>query len=62
MLKQEAYTLAEASIILGVKRRTLLDWVYKGKIKAFKYDGGRLLYIERKELYRLLVKHFQEEL
>ncbi len=50
---EKNYSLRKASVILGIKVRTLRWWVTTGKVKAFKLRGGRMWMIPQSELERL---------
>lgn len=47
------YSLNDASDILGIKVRTLRQWVHDGKINAIKYSKGSRVYITAEELERV---------
>lgn len=47
------YKLSVAAPILGIKLRTLRQWIIDGKIKAFKYPDSRNNYIAQSEIDRM---------
>jgi excisionase family DNA binding protein len=47
------YSLNDASEILGIKVRTLRQWVHDGKVNAIKYSRGSRVYITAEELERV---------
>ena len=47
------YTIREASTALGVKVRTIRDWIVKGKIKAAKFPVSRRWVIPESEIKRI---------
>ena len=47
------YGLNDASDILGIKVRTLRQWVHDGKVNAIKYARGSRVYITAEELERV---------
>ena len=50
---EKHYSLKETAEILGIKVRTVRDWIFKGKIKAGKYEDGKKWYISKSEIERL---------
>lgn len=48
------YKLREASKLLGIKVRTLREWIKNGKIKARKLQGCPMWFIEQAEINRIL--------
>lgn len=50
---EKHYSLKETAEILGIKVRTVRDWIFKGKIKAGKYEDGKKWYIAKSEIERL---------
>lgn len=50
---EKAYNLLEAANLLGMKVRTVRQWVVEGKIKANKISGGRKWLIMESEIRRL---------
>lgn len=50
---EKAYDLAQAAKMLGMKMRTVRQWVIDGKIKATKITGGRKWVITESEIKRL---------
>lgn len=52
----KAYSIRDASKILGVKVRTIRDWISKGQLRAFKRidkGGGHYWGISEEEINRL---------
>lgn len=47
------YSLRQASNILGVKVRTLREWIRNGKIKAQKYEISNRWFITQSEIDRV---------
>lgn len=50
---EKAYDLLDAASLLGMKVRTVRQWVLEGKIKAKKISGGRKWVIMESEIKRL---------
>jgi excisionase family DNA binding protein len=48
------YTVKEIVKILKASRRSVLSWIYAGKLKAFKPGGGRLWRIRERDLKRFV--------
>ena len=53
---EKHYSLVETAEILGVKVRTLREWLKDGSLKAQKYDGKKKWYIAQSEIERLQSK------
>jgi excisionase family DNA binding protein len=51
---REFYKLSEVCEILGTSRRTVLRWIYEGKLKAIKLGGGRVWRVRESELRRFM--------
>lgn len=51
---EKAYKVSDAAKILGIKVRTMRQWIHDGKVSAFKYEQGKNLYITEKEMKRLI--------
>ena len=47
------YTVDEASKVLKLKVRTVREMIHDGRIKAFKYPGGKAWMIPEAEIKRL---------
>ena len=47
------YTVDEASKVLKLKVRTVREMIHDGRIKAFKYPGGKAWMIPETEIKRL---------
>ena len=50
---EKHYSLVETAEILGVKVRTLRDWIKKDFIKAHKYGNNKKWYVSQSEIERL---------
>lgn len=50
---EKHYSLVETAEILGIKVRTVRDWLRKGNIKASKYENGKKWYVSQSEIERL---------
>ena len=48
------YSIKEASVVLGVKVRTVREWIKTGKIKAKKYDISNRWFVPESEIIRLM--------
>ena len=46
--------LWEVCETIGVSRRTVLRWIYEGKLRAIKLGGGRLWRVRENDLRRFL--------
>ena len=53
---EKYYNLNETAEILGVKVRTLREWLKDGSLKARKYDGKKKWYVSQSEVERLQSK------
>lgn len=47
------YSLRQASELLGIKVRTVRDWIGKGKIKAEKYGCSNRWFVSESEIARI---------
>ena len=50
---EKYYGIKKTSELLGLKMRTVRDWVVKGKIKAIKYQGSNRWSIPESEVKRV---------
>jgi excisionase family DNA binding protein len=50
---EKQYTINQVAEILGIQVRTARDWVRKKKLKAKKYEGGRIWLIPESEIERI---------
>ena len=50
---EKAYDLLQAAELLGMKVRTVRQWVADGKIQAVKISGGKKWIIKESEIKRL---------
>ena len=53
---EKYYNLNETAKILGVKVRTLREWLKDGTLLAHKYDGKKKWYVSQHEIDRLQSK------
>jgi len=51
---EKNYNITQASQILGVKVRTVRDWIKHGKLKAYKYPTSNRWFIRESEIKRLI--------
>lgn len=51
---QKHYNLRQAGDLLGIKVRTVREWVHKGKLKAHKYPESNRWYVSEGEISRIL--------
>lgn len=50
---EKGYSLREAADLLGMKVRTIRQWVHDGKIRAVKITGSRRWIVMESEIRRL---------
>lgn len=50
---EKYFDLLETSKILGIKARTVRDWIRSGFIVAKKYDGKTKWYVSESEIERI---------
>ena len=50
---EKNYTLKQVADILGIKVRTVREWVKTGYLKAKKYDGKRMWFVTQSEIERI---------
>lgn len=50
---EKHYKISDAAEILGVKVRTIRQWIHEEKIKAVKYPGGKHWFISESEIRRM---------
>ena len=48
------YTVKEVGEILKASRRSVLSWIYAGRLKAIKIGGGRLWRVGENDLHRFI--------
>ena len=53
---EKHYSLSETSEILGVKVRTLREWLKTGFLIAHRYEGKKKWYVSQSEIDRLQCK------
>lgn len=53
MAVEKSYKLSDAAELLGIKVRTIRQWVHDGKIEAAKYPGGKHYYVKESEIRRI---------
>lgn len=59
---REFLKISEVCEILSVSRRTVLRWIYGGKLPAIKLGGGRSWRIQERDLRRFLKAGIQPEI
>lgn len=52
-MKEKAYSVQEAAELIGIKVRTVRQWIADGKIHAVKPGGGKKWIIMESEIDRL---------
>lgn len=52
-LKEKGYSVPEAAKLIGIKVRTVRQWIADGKINAVKPGGGKKWMIMESEIERL---------
>lgn len=50
---EKRYSIRQASELLGIKVRTVREWIRLGKIKATKYEVSNRWFISESEIKRL---------
>ena len=50
---EQMYNIVQTSKLLGIKVRTVRDWISKGKLKAQKYECSNRWYISESEINRV---------
>lgn len=50
---EKMYNIRQASNLLGIKVRTVREWIRNGKLKAGKYDVSNRWFIPASEIERL---------
>lgn len=50
---QKRYNIKQASELLGIKVRTVREWIKQGKLKAEKYNCSNRWFITEDEINRL---------
>lgn len=53
-MPEKAYKISDAAAMLGIKIRTIRQWIHDGKIKAFRYPNSRNLFVTEAEIKRLV--------
>jgi excisionase family DNA binding protein len=53
---EKHYNLTETAEILGVKVRTLREWIKDGSLNAFKYEGKKKWYVSQSEIEKMQKK------
>lgn len=51
---ETTYNIKETAEMLGIKVRTVREWIRNGKIKAFKYPNSSIWRIKESEIQRLI--------
>ena len=57
---EKYYSLNETADILGVKVRTLREWLKDGTLIAYKYEGKKKWYVSQSEIERLQNKMIKD--
>lgn len=60
MGQEQVFTVGEAAQRLGLKVRTVRQWLRDGKIKSVRTENGWNVRIPESELSRLTVERFDE--
>lgn len=50
---QKHYTIKDSSKLLGIKVRTVREWIKTGKLKAVKYPNCNMWFIPQDEIIRI---------
>lgn len=50
---EKNYSLKQVSDILGIKIRTVREWIKNGKLKAIKYDCSNRWFVSESEIKRV---------
>ena len=50
----KCYTIKETSVILGIKVRTVRDWLSRGNIKGYKSPQTKRWFISAEEIERIM--------
>lgn len=50
---EKHYNLLQSAELLGIKVRTVREWVRTGKLKAMKYSGSRMWFVPESEIRRV---------
>ena len=50
---EKGYNLIQTADLLGIKVRTVRDWIHKGQLKAHKMNGSRKWVVLESEIKRL---------
>lgn len=53
MADEKCYNIIKTAELLGIKVRTVRQWIRDGKINAFKYDVSNRWFIPESEITRL---------
>ncbi len=53
--------IRQASKLLGIKVRTVRQWIHDGKIKAGKYDVSNRWFIEESEIERIIMSRTKDD-
>lgn len=51
---EKFYNIKEASVLLGIKVRTVRQWIIDGKLNAVKYKKCRMWFIPETEIKRMM--------
>ena len=50
---EEFYNVRQVANLLGIKVRTVREWIHKGKIIAQKYEVSKRWYVSESEIRRI---------
>lgn len=50
---ENMYSISQASKLLGIKIRTVREWIKKGKLNATKYEASNRWFISESEIKRV---------
>lgn len=53
-MEEKRYNIRQASNLLGIKVRTIREWIRNGKLKAQKYEVSNRWFITESEVERIL--------
>lgn len=60
-MDEKFYNIVNTAKLLGIKARTVRQWIKDGKIKAIKYEVSNRWFIPESEIIRLRGKHGNED-
>lgn len=56
---ENGYGIIEAAVLLGMKARTVREWIRNGKIKAHKNTSGKWVIMEN-EIWRIIKEKYNK--